>query len=56
MQARSGIQMPAPIYHRDFVDAYELMYNDYINRLIEEQLIEAEEWNRLIEREDGYEY
>ena len=40
MQARSGIQMPAPIYHRDFVDAYELMYNDYINRLIEEQLID----------------
>lgn len=46
MRARSGIQLPAPNYYEGYVDAYNLMYDNYMNRLIEEQQqIEAEEWN-----------
>lgn len=44
MQIRSEVQMPAPIYRGAFDDAYNLMYHDYMNRLIEEQEIEAREW------------
>ena len=45
MQVRSDIQMPAPIYHGAFDDAYEVMYDDYMSRLIEEQQrIADEEW------------
>lgn len=52
MMERTDIQMPAPIYHRDFVDAYELMYDDYVyhreavrQAIEEQQRIEAKEWN-----------
>ena len=47
MMDRTDVQMPAPIYHGAFVDTYELMYEGYINRLIEEQQIEieAKDWN-----------
>ena len=47
MMERTDIQLPAPNYHRDFVDAYELMYDDYIDKLIAEQQIEieAKDWN-----------
>ena len=46
MMDRTDVQIPAPIYHGDFVDAYNLMYEDYMNRLIEEQqAIADEEWN-----------
>lgn len=52
MMDRTDVQIPAPIYHDDFVDAYEIMYNAYMDRLIgEQQQIEAEEWNR-----HSYEY
>lgn len=52
MQARSDIQMPAPIYNGCFVDAYELMYDNYMSHqqavkqaIKEQQRIEAKEWN-----------
>ena len=46
MMDRTDVQIPAPIYHGDFVDAYDLMYEDYMNRLIEkQQAIADEEWN-----------
>ena len=46
MMDRTDVQIPAPIYHGDFVDAYDLMYDDYMNRLIEkQQAIADEEWN-----------
>lgn len=52
MMERTDIQLPAPIYHRDFVDAYNLMYDNYVRKAIEEQQqIEAKEWNRR-----SYEY
>ena len=46
MMDRTDVQIPAPIYH-DFVDAYNLMYEDYMNRLLieEQQAIADEEWN-----------
>lgn len=46
MMDRTDVQIPAPIYHGDFVDAYNLMYEDYMNRLIgEQQQIADVEWN-----------
>ena len=52
MMARTEVQMPAPNYHDDFVDAYELMYDNYMNHqqavkqaIKEQQRIEAKEWN-----------
>ena len=46
MMIRTEVQMP-PIYHRDFDDAYELMYEEYMDKLIAEsqQAIEAMDWN-----------
>ena len=52
MMIRTDIQLPAPIYHRDFVDAYELMYDDYVyhmeavkQAIEDQQRIEATDWN-----------
>ena len=46
MMVRTEVQMPHQIYYGDFVDAYDLMYEDYMNRLIEkQQAIADEEWN-----------
>ena len=52
MMVRTDIQIPAPIYHGDFVDAYEFMYDNYMNHqqavkqaIEDQQRIEAEEWN-----------
>ena len=46
MRIRTEVQMPHQIYYGDFVDAYEVMYDYYMNRLIrEQQQIEAKEWN-----------
>ena len=48
MMVRTYIQIPAPIYHGDFVDAYEIMYDDYVYHMEAikyQQRIEAEDWN-----------
>ena len=46
MMIRTEVQMPAPIYHGAFDDAYNLMYDNYVRKAIEEQQqIEAREWN-----------
>lgn len=46
MMDRTDVQIPAPIYHGDFVDAYNFMYENYMNRLIgEQQQIADVEWN-----------
>ena len=51
MMIRTEVQMP-PIYHRDFDDEYELMYDNYVyhmeavrQAIEEQQRIEAKEWN-----------
>ena len=53
MAIRSEVQLPAPIYHDDFVDAYRVMYDDYMDHrqavkqaIAEQQEIEAKEWNK----------
>ena len=52
MAIRSEVQLPAPIYHDDFVDAYEFMYDDYMNHrqavkqaIEDQQRIVAMDWN-----------
>ena len=52
MTIRTEVQMPHQIYYGDFVDAYELMYDDYMNHrqvvkqaIKEQQRIEAMDWN-----------
>ena len=52
MQIRSEVQMPNQIYYGDFVDTYEIMYDDYVyhmeavrQAIEEQQRIEAKEWN-----------
>ena len=53
MAIRSEVQMSAQAYYDDLVDAYERMYDNYMDHrqavkqaIAEKQEIEAKEWNK----------